>query len=87
VPLPSETTVAPLAATGESTPASFPFVHENLLFQAVDIPEEAMPGDSVYQTVPTVWRHRSEDGAVSMNTLVGVSQVRALIMPSAMRGA
>lgn len=85
VPYPSETTVASRTATVESTPTPFFFVHENLLFQAVDIPEEAAPGDTVYQTVPTVWRHRSEDGAVTMNTLVGVSQVINALRPAALR--
>lgn len=50
------------------------FVHGNMLFQAV-VPEGAEPGDTLLQAVPTVWRHRSEEGAVTINTLVGLSQV------------
>ena len=45
-----------------------------MLFQAV-VPEGAEPGDTLLQAVPTVWRHRSEEGAVTINTLVGLSQV------------
>ena len=66
-----------LVSIAVQVPKVIDFVHGNMLFQAI-VPEGAGPGDTLYQAVPTVWRHRSEDGAVTINTMVGLSQVTQL---------
>jgi hypothetical protein len=54
------------------------FVHGNMLFQTT-IPEGVVPGDTLQQAVPAIWRYRNEEGAVTINTLVGLSQVSQFV--------